>query len=212
MKPEPTTPEPVAEELRFFGRVTASVTHQIKNELAVINETGNLIGEIMAMAEQGREFDPGRIRELAQRVVKRVENSNRVVKMLNKFAHSAESVEDRADGLGTLELMAGLYEWQAGFKKIGLNLEPFPGEEPPQVGVNPFLLERILWNALEAAVEESPTGGRVGLSLEGSGEKPLMRLRGEFAKPPAPSAPELMTRASVRTREEKDSLCLELPS
>ena len=166
----------------------------------MINETGNLIGEIMAMAEQGREFDPARIRELAQRVVKRVEQSNRVVKILNRFAHSAEEEADCSDGPGVLELMVGLYEWQAGFKKVRLSLEPLPEGDPPRLGVNPFILERILWSALEAAVAEVSPGGLIRLSLDWSRDKLSLKLSGEFEHPPALPPRELLSGASVQAR------------
>ena len=44
--------------LRFFGKITASVTHEIKNALATINENAGLMTDYIEMAARGRPLEP----------------------------------------------------------------------------------------------------------------------------------------------------------
>ncbi len=199
-------------ELEFFGEVTAGVTHQIKNELSVIKETGSLIVDLMSMAELGGVLDPGRIKTLAQRVVKRVDRSNLMIKKLNSFAHSAEEETDRADALRILELMIGLYERKAGFNKVSLALDSPSGESRLEVGVRPLLLERILWAALEAAVGAARPDSLVRAVLDLSGERTFLGLTGEYENPPALPPRELMDGSSVEAETESGALFLRFPS
>ena len=59
---EPRQDELLVMALDFCARVTASATHEIKNELAVINEQSRLIQELLAMAGQGKEPSLERLR------------------------------------------------------------------------------------------------------------------------------------------------------
>ena len=198
-------------ELGFFGEVTAGVTHQIKNELAVINETGNLIVEIMAMAEMGREPDPGRIRELAQRVVNRVDRSNLMIKRLNTFAHSTEEEAGQTDLFKTLQLMTGLYERKAGFKKVSLAVEPPEEGAALEVRVKPFVLEQVLWAALEAAVGAAAPESLVRAALIRQDDGVSLRLEGQLTGELILPPKELLAQGKVTESAEEGVLILRFP-
>ena len=40
-------------QLRYFGQVSASISHELKNVLAILNENAGLLQDYAAMAEQG---------------------------------------------------------------------------------------------------------------------------------------------------------------
>ena len=47
--------DPLGESgLRFFGKISASISHEIKNAIAVMNENAGLIKDLIMMAERGR--------------------------------------------------------------------------------------------------------------------------------------------------------------
>jgi len=45
------------DSLRFFGKIVASISHEIKNVMAIINEKAGLIKDLTLMAEKGVESD-----------------------------------------------------------------------------------------------------------------------------------------------------------
>ncbi|NNG12708.1 MAG: sensor histidine kinase, partial [Halobacteria archaeon] len=48
---DPEQGHKVAQELRYFGKVTASISHELKNVLAILNEHTGLLQDLTAMAE-----------------------------------------------------------------------------------------------------------------------------------------------------------------
>jgi len=47
--------------LQFYGKICASLSHEIKNALAIINEDAGLLNDFAALADQGRPLDPERV-------------------------------------------------------------------------------------------------------------------------------------------------------
>ena len=70
----------------FIGEVSASSTHEINNELAVINEQSRLTAELLALGRLGHEVDPAELEHLVNRVIARVERADKLVQRMNAFA------------------------------------------------------------------------------------------------------------------------------
>ncbi len=137
-------------ELAFFGRITASVTHEIKNELAVMNEQSRLIQELLQMARQGGALDPARLEELIGRVIVRIERADQVVRLLNTFAHSADQPQRRVEAGRVLELMTALGRRPARLKGVDLTLQA--PEQEVSLTTSPFLLEEAWFCCLDACL------------------------------------------------------------
>ena len=58
--------------LEFSGKVTASISHEIKNRLSVINEQAGLLEDHVGMGQQGRALDLERLGRLAATVQRQV--------------------------------------------------------------------------------------------------------------------------------------------
>ena len=83
--------------LRFFGKVTASVTHDVKNSLATINENAGLLTDYAAMAARGKPLDPERVNALAVRIMDQVKRADALLKNMNRFAHSVDDSLKKVD-------------------------------------------------------------------------------------------------------------------
>lgn len=79
-----------AKELAFFGKIAASVTHELRNVLAVINESNGLMADYLAMMREA----PFPHREKFQRSVQKIEEQVRrgveITSRFNRFAHSMD--------------------------------------------------------------------------------------------------------------------------
>ena len=58
--------------LQFFGRIAASVAHEIKNVLAIVNENAGLLEDFTVMADRGKPIDPARLKTMAATVKSRL--------------------------------------------------------------------------------------------------------------------------------------------
>ena len=52
--------------MKFFGKMTASATHEIKNALAIINESAGLLEDLSIMASKDHPLSPIRIKDISQ--------------------------------------------------------------------------------------------------------------------------------------------------
>lgn len=162
--------------MRFFGTVSASATHDLKNVLAVIQENAGLLEDLCRMAEKGRPLDPGRLMRLAVELQQQVRRGDRIVTAMNRFAHSVDEDPKALDAAGVLELLAVL---SARFlASRGLQLQTTPPAAPASLPASPFLLIRLVWSCLERAAALGCPAKILELSGESAGEGLAFRIRG----------------------------------
>ncbi len=76
--------------LQFFGRMSASISHEIKNVLAIINENAGLLEDFSLMADRGVPIDPGRLKTMAEKVKRQISRADGIIKNMNRLAHSID--------------------------------------------------------------------------------------------------------------------------
>lgn len=159
--------------LRFFGLISASLSHEIKNALAVISESAGLAEDLLLMAEKGAPMDVPRFMKSIQKIQAHVMRTDGIVKNMNTFAHSMDEPVRRADVGEILALTAALTRRLMDMQGITLRLdEP---AEPAALVTAPFYLKSLLWLLLEFAMEHR--GGEDTLNLSAEKEEKRIRIR-----------------------------------
>ncbi len=136
--------------LQFFGKMTASISHEIKNVLAIINENAGLLEDITLMADRGKPIESQRLKTLSQAVMKQIRRADTIVKNMNRFAHSADESIGSVDLNDTLELVVVLSDRLASMR--GLQLAPKLQKTPLKIRTSPFLLMNFIWLCLDFAM------------------------------------------------------------
>ncbi len=136
--------------LQFFGKMSASISHEIKNVLAIINENAGLLEDFTLMAEQGMAIDPQRLQKLSQAIIKQVKRGDTIVKNMNRFAHSADASLQTIDLNDLIGLLVALSNRLAAMRGIALN--PKLNRSPVTIRTSPFLLLYLLWLCLDFAM------------------------------------------------------------
>lgn len=150
--------------LEFMGKVTASSTHEIKNQLAVINEQSRLLQEMLIMARQGKEVNPDRLEQLIERVVARVDQADQAVRRLNAFAHSADAERTSADPQQTIAALLRIFERIASLKEISINFDSV--QNCGEIFQRPIYLEQTVWICLENMVRQAEKQSELAVSLQ----------------------------------------------
>jgi len=146
---------------KFFGKMSASISHEIKNVLAIINENAGLLEDYTFMAEKGKAIDPARLKILAGKIKTQIQRADGIVKNLNKLAHSVDEPIGRVELNETLGFLAALSGRFASMQ--GVTLDRQRSENPVEITMSPFLLQNILWLCLEFAMEMIGEEKKVGL-------------------------------------------------
>jgi len=157
-------------QVKFYGEVMASISHEINNALAIMREGSGLLGDYVAAAERGIALGPRRLGRLADRMSGGVNRASGIVTRMNRFAHSSDQAEAGLDLAETAGFMAGLYQRLA--ERAGAELTVEPGPAVPMT-TRPFLLECAIWRALAWACQAAGQGGKVVVAaraVEGGGE------------------------------------------
>ena len=195
--------------LDFLAQVTANATHEIKNELAVMNEQSHLLQEFLLMAAQGREVDPQRLHTLVERIIARVGQADNVVKRLNAFAHSADLKPGALRAEGLLPLILEMFARRASV--AGVTVELTAGADLVPSGVDMFLLEAAMWFCLVEASQASQAGGRIEAGLEKQDGGLVFWLRGVYEKEPQAPAPAVLEALGARFTASGQEMRLTLP-
>jgi len=203
--------------LSFFGSMTASISHEIKNALAIINENAGLLGDLVALSEKGRPLDPERLQTISDSIRRRVQGADDIVRRLNRFAHSANQPVVTTGIRDILACTVALSERLATMK--GVRLLIAAGEEI-EVQTLPFVLENLLWICLKNIFLLAGEGQQVVLgavreesdvvvTLHCTPEIPVEQLETTVATEGQPLI--FFLRMQVRADPHNGRLCLHMP-
>lgn len=160
------------EGFRFFGKMNASLSHEIKNVLAIVNENAGLLEDFILMAGKGVPIDPERIKSIAVKIQEQIRRADRIVKKMNTFAHSGDESKRQVDLREMVAFMAALSERLASMRNVTLQFAP--PDNPLTITTHPFLLENIFWLCLDFAMDATGPGKTVILHVDGSEKKVLI--------------------------------------
>lgn len=178
--------ETIAQEgFHFFGKMSASISHEIKNALAIINEKAGLLEDFTMLVRQGRPIDPERLKSLAGEIMKQIHRADGLVKRMDRFAHSTDDPLKMIDLGETLELITSIAQRLASMREAQVDLV-LP-DHPVMVVTNPFLFENLIWSCLDFLLLENHKA--IKIIPETMGGDIRIRLIGQFAFPDDPGRP-----------------------
>lgn len=138
--------------LHCFGSISASISHELKNALAIINENAGLLEDLSFMAEKGMPLDPGRLKNLAANIGKQILRADGIIRNMNRFAHSTDETVQRLHLGEALELTVSLTSRMAAMKGIAIRFQPH--SEAIFVTTRLFYLENLIWLFLKEIFEK----------------------------------------------------------
>lgn len=163
--------------LQFFGKMCASISHDIKNVLAVINENAGLLEDLCLMAEKGRPIEPVRLKRLAGDVQEQIRRGDRIVTGMNRFAHSADAPNVDVDLSEMADLLAALAVRFAAANGVRVQVMS-PSRGKVRITTSPFMLLNLMWLCLDGAMASAGPGRTIELAVEDGAEGGRLRFRG----------------------------------
>jgi C4-dicarboxylate-specific signal transduction histidine kinase len=151
-------------ELAFFGKITASVSHELNNVLSIINEYSGLLEDLMFACERGKPIDKDRIQQIAQNISEQIKRKKKIIKLLNRFAHRVDTTIANFDLYELLNDITRLSRRFANLKKV--NLEISLPEVQTNITNSPFLLQHTVFRIIDLALENSNSNDTISISTD----------------------------------------------
>jgi C4-dicarboxylate-specific signal transduction histidine kinase len=147
--------------VEVFGKISATVSHEIKNTLSIINENAGLLNDFAMMAGEDGGVPSAKVDDATTAIARQVARSNTIMLNLNRFSHSGDTPVSQANLKEILQLMVALSSRQAASKSVSVDIH-CPAELTVTTSLLPF--EALLFIALNNLY--NVTGGGADLLLE----------------------------------------------
>jgi len=150
------------EDLAFFGKVNASISHELKNILAIISEAAGLLNDLTEIAGKGGNFDIAMIQTCSKDIVEEIQRGFATINQMNTFSHSTDVPLKRVNLIEVLDLMIDL----AGFLSFAGKVRFDPRQEAaPIFQTCPWRLQNLIYQSLVYAFESVGPDGEIQVSL-----------------------------------------------
>ncbi len=151
------------DSLAFFGKVNASISHELKNVMAIISETAGLLGDLSEMASTGTPIEPDMLKSCADSIVEEIQRGFYTIRQMNRFSHSADIPIQSVNLLDVLDLVINLSGYLSFCGKTSLN--PCEGATPI-ASTCPFFLQAVVYETLVYAHKSTGPGMEINISLQ----------------------------------------------
>jgi signal transduction histidine kinase len=149
-------------EVVFFGRITAGITHEIKNVLAIIQESSGLMEDVLEISEDSALPHKDKFIKSLDRIRRQIQRGIDITTCLNWFAHSPDRTPVSLDLNETSQQMVLLVSRFARLKNVVL--ETSPSDPPIVIKSDPVSLEMALFESIEILLKAIDAGGKITLS------------------------------------------------
>ena len=170
----------------FFGAITASLSHEINNVLAIINELSGLLDDFFLAAEQGAPLNVEKLKGTTQRIAAQVERGQEYVKRLNGFAHTVDDKQITIVLNEAVEAITTLCRRFGTLRRVELETS-LPGASPRIEG-SAFDLQHIIFRCIDIILSASRQGDVIQIDIEPQDDGARLIFAG---RSPVESAAEL---------------------
>ena len=154
------------DKLTFFGAITASLSHELKNVLATIGEFSGLLDDLVAVANTGKPLSPERLQRICGRIAAQIERGEGLVRNLNKFAHTVDEAWAPVDLSQLIVDITTLSRRFATLKQV--KLETVLPDTPTVVTTDSFSCQHAIFLCLDMALRVATDTRSITVSLTGA--------------------------------------------
>lgn len=141
---------------RFIGRIIAGFTHELKNHLAIIKESGGLQQDLLSMS---RKPDIAELNKFLRSVDSQIDRGLQLIAFLNRFAHRMDCACSSFSVNEAVEELVALMARHAYQKRIEITKD-FDRGIPP-INSNPSMLQLLIFLIMEEMMDRFEKGGSI---------------------------------------------------
>lgn len=159
--------------VEVFSKISATVTHELKNTLSIINENAGFLNDLALMSGEDGSVPSQKVDDTTNKIAQQVTRSNTIIKNLNRFSHSGDTPISQANLFELLQLMVDLTVRQAASASVKVKIQC-----PDDITINTNLLplEALVFYELETFYNLTDTVGNITIDAELQGTEVVIRI------------------------------------
>lgn len=161
-------------EIKFIGKITAAITHEINNALASIKEISGLMEDIMSMSSDASFHYQEKFIKNLNRIREQVQRGVKLTTSLNKFSHLSDENMVQVELNDLMEHLVFLNQRFARIKNAELNYQP--ADKPINFNTNPMQLQMAIYNCITYLLKQSVEGGIINIHTDNNEELISIRI------------------------------------
>lgn len=164
-------------DIEFFGKITASMTHEFKNVLAIIKESAGLMEDITKIAPLSESRHQEKLDNALKTIKNQLDRGMELSTVFNRFAHAPDKSVTEINLAHLAEQVVTLSKRFARLKHITLEAAPPEETRPnPQIQGNPVWHQLAVFTGIECCLNALGADSVVSLTSESCQEKKCIRL------------------------------------
>ena len=192
-------------EVAYLGRMTAGLTHEMKNVLATIKETAGLMSDLLPRYTSQPEVLREKFEQtLVPRILEQVRRGVEISTHMSRLAHSMDQSPAEVEVDVLLDEVIFLMSRLARLKQVPLTLASKAGHW--SVTTDPLGLQLVLSSAVDTCLEQARPGQQVVIAPAPKDKRILFQVLGADEAGPATvyrvgPRPEVLTGLTDLLRE-----------
>ncbi len=156
-------------DLEFFGKITASVSHELNNVLSIINEYSGLLGDLLSACQKNETVDFEKVLSITKNIAEQVKREKDIINLLNRFSHNVDSPLAEFILNDMINDIIKLTKRFASLKRVELRLSLCP--EETRIISNPFKIQHAVFLLITLALEYGNNADAIDITVEKEGGK-----------------------------------------
>lgn len=161
-------------EIVFFGKITAGITHEMKNVLAIIKEASGLMEDLMQLCPDSAVPHADRMLSALTTIKEQIQRGVDLTVRLNCFAHEPGEVIKAVDLTDQIEHFIALSQRFARLRNVVLKIDP--PNRPIQIETRAVQLQMLLFAGIECCLQVMEKGGQICLRPRQEDGKNLIHI------------------------------------
>jgi signal transduction histidine kinase len=162
------SPSTIDVELAFFGRIMASMSHELQNVIATINEFSGLMEDLIGAATDESALNLDRLQALCRKINKHTMRGETLIQRQNRFSHSLDPPRQKRIDLNMmLDDICELSNRFAALKRV--RLERYHTAKEIVVTVDTFSFQHAVFLCIDLAINAATERRVVTVSLDNDG-------------------------------------------
>lgn len=166
--------------LAFYGKIIASLSHELNNAIAIINEHNGLLDDILLGFKQEVPIDDKKLQRISHKVSSQLERAKNLIKRLNNFAHSSDNEVAEFELSEILQTIIVLTQRMADLR--GVRLEFRCSEQPINIVSNPFYIQYAVFTCFELFMASADADRMIVTSAKKTADTAVINILGPYMR------------------------------